>query len=110
MALYRQHQGNQPVTVQLGTPDGARLRLPACERYQVIFDSPAALEVLTLAYELPAGAPLLTNAFTTLTGPSISAILVYPGPDTFLRLTGPLGRRAVIVTSGNQWQGGDDGR
>lgn len=109
MSELRQHQGNQPCVVQLGAPDGARMRLPACERYQVIFDTAGALDVLTLAYELPAGAPVGTNAFLTLVGPSISAILVYPGPDTFLRLVGNPGLRAVILTSGNQWQGGADG-
>jgi hypothetical protein len=103
----RQHQGNNALAVTLGPADGARLRLPACERFQVVFDTPNALELCTLAYELPSGTPTITNAFLTLTGPSISAILVYPGPDVFLRLVGPVGRRAVILTSGNQWQGAD---
>ena len=100
--MARNHKGYNPRVVILRAGDGVELRLPPCERYQVLFDTANVLDTLTLQYRYTGA---LSNAFTTIAGPGISAILVYPGPDTFLHMAGPANTRAWILLSGNQLQG-----
>lgn len=95
----RAHVGNNPRVVGLAPGDGVKLRIPPCERYQVVFDTANILDTCTLQYDYTGGN---TNVFLTLTGPSISPIMVYPGPDCFLRLVGLVQNRCLILTSGNQ--------
>lgn len=96
--------GYNPRKVALGAPDGVRLRLPPCERFQVILSTANPADTATVVYEYSG---LTGQPVAQLGGanPFISEHLVYPGPNTFIRVIGPAGTEAWAVMSGNQVQG-----
>lgn len=100
--------GYNPRKVALGAPDGARMRLPPCERFQVIFSTGNPADTATVLYEYSGttGQPVAQLGGAN---PFITDVLVYPGPNTFLRVVGPGNTEAWVVMSGNQVQGDYDG-
>ena len=106
MSIPRQHQGNNPLILALRV-DGNATRLPSCERFQVIFDTTNAADSATVNIIYNG----VTNQPIAQLGPApaafISDHILYPGPDAYVQVVGPPGTRALILTSGNQWQGAE---
>lgn len=100
--MERQHKGNNPLILSLKI-DGVDARLPACERWQVIFDTPNPADTATVRLRWNG---LTNQPIASLGGanPFITSEIVYCGPDAFVNITGPAGTRALILTSGDQEQ------
>ena len=103
---WRQHKGNNPLVLALKV-DGARARLPACERWQVIFSTANAADVASVQLDYN-GLTLQPIASLGGANPFITDIFVYPGPDTYVVVNGPAGTRALVLMSGNQLQAADN--
>lgn len=96
------HRRDLPIVLVLNGNTPVEARLPAgCDRWQW-FTTSLVLDAVSLGLRAP-GVTVdpVTTPLQRLGGPGNLASIVNanPGPDSYLRFTGPLGERVIIFVS-----------